>query len=132
MDLVEAELRFSSSDHDCECHPASSRLLRPSAGPATHVRIACGDGAKLAEQWLLSTGKGGELGLALFDFLEQSLTVEAREEGQFCSATAVRCEGEGKKMAIREGADQLLALLPGHGGHFPLNETHLSCDEASE
>ena len=31
----------------------------------------------MGEQWLLSTGKGGELGLALFDFLEQPLTVEA-------------------------------------------------------
>ena len=26
----------------------------------------------------------------------------------------------------------MLALLPGHGGHFPLNETHLRSDGALE
>ncbi len=31
-------------------------------------------------------------------------------------------------MAIRESGNQLLTLLPGHGGHFSLNEAHLSSD----
>ena len=55
--------------------------LLPLSWRQLDVTQACGDGAELREQWLLSTGKGGELGLTLFNFLEQSLTVEAREEG---------------------------------------------------
>ena len=51
--------------------------LLPLGWRQLEVAQACGEGAELGEQWLLSAGKGGELGLALFDFLEQSLTVEA-------------------------------------------------------
>ena len=40
------------------------------------VAQACGEGAKLAEQWLLSTRKGGELGLTLFDFLGSMVEAE--------------------------------------------------------